>query len=480
MRGAAASLVGQTVKVVLHFVGTIALTRLLTPEDFGLVAMVTVFVALSELIRDFGMSTSGIQSEQLSLQQASNLFWVNLSLGILGGTLLIFCGPLIAIFYDEPRLEAAIPCMAAATVLNGAQAQLQVQLIRAMRFGAVIFSDCAAWTVGYAASIIGALYGMGYWALVIQPLVVACAMLGVRWTQTRFIPLRPKHLKSSVALFRAGGHYGLSYLLHFAASNADTVAIGARFGSVQVGYYNRAFQLLLAPQAALLAPMTNVVIPTLRKASLEGRDRQALLVRLQSLVGYPVAWVFVAIAFIAEPITELLFGSNWGATGVILRILALGGILWTFNTVNYWAFITSGKSEGLLICNIITKAITITSLITFSFVSQQAVAWAFSLSTGIAWLVALVIGQSRKVLSAQRFYDGGVKVIIPACLTYAASWLIQPISDRMSPWSAIIFGIIFATILFLVITISWRKSRKALLMTLHDIRTAASVMLRKT
>ncbi|MDR2564886.1 MAG: lipopolysaccharide biosynthesis protein [Bifidobacteriaceae bacterium] len=475
-RGAGASLVGQFGRVAIHFFGTIALTRLLLPEDFGLVAMVAVFVALSELIRDFGMSTSGIQAQHLSAQQASNLFWANVVLGALGGLLLVGLTPLVVALYGEPRLGTIIPWMAAATLLNGAQAQLQVQLVRAMRFVAVVVSDCLAWGAGYGFAIVGAANGMGYWALAIQPLVVACVMVVSRWWLTRFRPQKPRHLRSSTALFRAGGHYGLSSLLQFAASNADTMVIGARFGSTPLGYYNRAFQLLLAPQAALLSPMTNVVIPTLRKASQEGRDRQALLVRLQSLVGFPVAIVFLAIAGCASPLIDLLFGADWAETGTLLRILALGGVFWTLNTVNYWAFVSSGKSRGLLQSNAITKSITVAAVVLFSLISTEAVAWAFSISTGLTWLIALRVGQRHGALVSHDFVRGGIAILAPACVTYGVCWVGAPYLSGLGALVGTIAGALGAVAVFFVLSMAWGASRRALRAAFRDARTAVRSM----
>jgi PST family polysaccharide transporter len=471
-RGAGASLLGQVARVGIHFVGTVALTRLLVAEDFGLVAMVAVFVALSELIRDFGMSTSGIQADHLSAQQASNLFWANVGLGTLGGVLLVACSPLIVAMYQEPRLGAIIPWMGAATVLNGAQAQLQVQLVRAMRFGAIVTSDCLAWAAGYGVAVVGAASGLGYWALVFQPLIVACVMLTSRWALTRFRPRRPRHLRASLALFRAGGHYGLSALLQFAASNADTMMIGARFGTAQLGWYNRAFQLLLAPQAALLSPMTNVVIPTVRKAVEEGRDRQALLVRLQSLVGIPVALVFLAIAGAAAPLIELLFGPGWAETGVLLRILALGGVFWTLNTANYWAFISTGHSRGLLISNTITKSLTVGAVVGAAMLSTRAVAWAFSLSTGLTWLIALNVGHRCGALDRTGFWRGGLGILVPACLAYGVCWLLGPSLESFGPWAGAGLGIVAAVAVFLGLSFAWTGSRVSLLLAVRDAKAA--------
>ena len=122
-RGGVVTVVGQAVKLGIQMLSVIVLSRLLEPEDFGLVAMTTAFVALGSLFRDFGMHTAALQARSLSNQQASNLFWLNTALGSIAAGILALGTPLIVAFYGESRLTYLLPVMALSTVLGGASAQ---------------------------------------------------------------------------------------------------------------------------------------------------------------------------------------------------------------------------------------------------------------------------------------------------------------------------------------------------------------------
>src|SRR5690606_36313262 len=122
-RGGAVALAGQVAQLVIQFVGAVVLARLLSPEDFGIFAMLTVFLGIGALIRDFGMPTAALQARNLSEQQASNVFWVTAALSTAVAAVLALASPLIVALYDQPRLGLIAPVMAGVLIVNGLQAQ---------------------------------------------------------------------------------------------------------------------------------------------------------------------------------------------------------------------------------------------------------------------------------------------------------------------------------------------------------------------
>lgn len=167
-RGGGITLIGQAIRMAVQLASVAILSRLLSPHDFGLIAMVTVFMTLADLLRDFGMPSAALQAKDLSHQQASNMFWASTALGALSCGILVACTPLIVMLYDEPRLGRVVPALALTTLISGVQAQIQVQLARGLRFTILAVSSVLAPTVGLVVAIISALNGLGYWALVLQ------------------------------------------------------------------------------------------------------------------------------------------------------------------------------------------------------------------------------------------------------------------------------------------------------------------------
>ena len=436
-RGAGISIVGQAVKLVTQACGVVVLSRLLGPADFGIMAMVTVFVALTDMLRDFGLPTAALRAPVLSCQQASNMFWLNSALGLTGGLVLLLLGPLLMWIYSEPRVLEILPMMAAVSFLNGMQAQVQVQLLRAMRFRFVVASDVVAQLCGLSVAVVAAMLGAGLIALGLQVISAAFVLLTLRWVVLGWRPSRPRGSSGSKELIRTGMHFGFAQFLSFAASNIDTLLIGARWGPVQLGYYNRGFQLLTAPIARLVGPLSEVAIPTMRAAEAEGRDLGPLLLRAQFLVGLVSVAIFSSSAAASQWLIPWMLGEQWSASVPVFNALAVGGCFIALSNVSLWAFIVMAESRQLLFYNLVTKTITVAALVVASTFGIVAVAWTGSICLGLSWPINLLWLRFSAGLRFWDFFKGGLAVLAPGALSYAAtSWLMSLFAEHITNWGA--------------------------------------------
>ncbi|NLI85929.1 MAG: lipopolysaccharide biosynthesis protein [Propionibacterium sp.] len=423
-RGGGIVVAGSVMTALIQLAAVTILSRLLSPDDFGLVAMVTVFIVLGNLIRDFGMPTAALQAKDLSHQQASNLFWMNSGLAALAATLLVAAAPFIAGLYNEPRLIAIIPAMALVMFISGTGAQIQVHLARRMRYVVLVTSDVVSQSVALGAAILAATHGAGYWALVIQNCVAAATLLATRWIASRWVPSPFRRGHGSARLFRAGRDYGLAQLLTFLQSNADTFVIGTQLGASALGLYNRGYQLLTAPTLRLLEPLTQVIIPALNRAESEGRQRESILLRIQFVVGGALVWVFSIAAGAASVIIPLILGPGWEETITIFRILALGGAFWGLSNVSYWAFVASEKSRALLSYNLVSKPLSVVCIVIGSMFGLEGVAWGYTLGMALSWPLNLVWLARCAELPAWPFARNGLVIVSSGVLGFAVTlWL---------------------------------------------------------
>ncbi|MBC9226842.1 oligosaccharide flippase family protein [Aeromicrobium sp. 636] len=425
LRGGGITVIAQLSKTLLQLVSLVVLSRLLDPDDFGLVAMVTVALALGDLLRDFGMPTAALQARELSHQQASNMFWVNALLGSAAAVLVIASTPLLAALYDEPRLTPLVPALALTLVLNGLQVQLQVQLARAGRFLALNLTDLLAQVVALVAAIGIAVAGGGYWALVAQAVMASIALLLLRTSVARWLPARPARGAGTLETVRAGAHIGASQVLTFASANVDTIVIGAALGPAEVGYYNRAFQLLTAPISRLLGPLTQVALPTFNARERGPRERNEILLKLQFLLGAPGVVVFAATAAVASPLVDLLLGPGWERTAPIFAILAVGGCFNVLSYVSYWAFLVHAKPRELLRYNLVSKPMVIALVCVGSLYGLHGVATGYSAGLAFSWLLNLFWLGRTVELPAVRFLLNGGKLLVSGGLGFIAGSLCE-------------------------------------------------------
>lgn len=439
-RGGLVTLLGSAGTFVLQFTSVTVLSRLLAPEDFGLVAMVGVFVALGNLLRDFGLPVAALQAKDLSQQQASNLFWVNSALALLAASALSISTPLLVRLYSEQRLVAVVPALAAVILVNGVGAQIQVDLARRMRFLALVVSDVASQFAGLIVAIVLATLGAGYWSLVAQTLVAAVSTLVARWVASGWRPVRPRFGQGSAPLFRSGARLGGAYFLTFLQSNADTLVIGSLLGAQQLGYYNRAYQLLAAPVSRVLDPLTQVVLPAANRHAAEGRSVSGLLLRLQFALGCVVVWVFATAAGVAPVLLPVVLGGGWGATVDVFRILAVGGAVWVFSYVSYWTFLLKDLSRELLRYNLVTKPLSVALLCAGSAFGIRGVALGYAVGMMISWPINLVWLSRTVGFPALRFAGNGLAILGIGALSALASGAATAVTGHWPPLPSLLLA----------------------------------------
>lgn len=423
-QGAAVTVLGQAVKVLVRFGSVVVVSRLLEPADFGLIAMVGVFIAFGETIRDFGMTLIGLQRRELSHQEASNLFWVNTTLGLTAGSLLAASAGLLVSLYDEPRLWWLVPALAPTLLINGMAAQIRVQLSRSMRFRLIVLLDLSGLLLEIAVTIALAVLGFGYWALVISGLVAASFGLVAPWIATRWLPTRPRSDGASRQLLGDGAAFGVAHLLGYLASNVDTLAIGMRWGPQSVGLYNRGYQLLTLPIQQLMGPLTQVILPTVNRAVDEGHTASAVLMRVQFALGLFVIWLFAVTGATADWLIPFILGEEWRPVAPLFRALAFGGFVWSFSQVNYWRVIIDNQGRHLIYLNLVTKSITVVLIITASFFSVEAVAWASTAGLALTWPIALTWFRAVSHWDSWRQFANGMRLMVPGILaTLTGLWV---------------------------------------------------------
>ena len=247
VRGGAVTIGSQIAKFILQLGSTSILARILTPADYGLMGMVFVFINFISLFKDLGLSTATIQKAEITHNQVSNLFWVNVGLSSLIMVINWGLAPVIAWFYGEPRLTLITVVLSSAFIFGGLTVQHQALLRRQMRFSTLAKIDIFAMVVGVTVAIVWGLYRKDYWALVLMQLAMPfTTMVGV-WVACTWRPGLPKRFSGTGSLLKFGGHLTGFSLLNYFSRNLDNILIGWKVGVQELGVYAKAYQLLLMP-----------------------------------------------------------------------------------------------------------------------------------------------------------------------------------------------------------------------------------------
>lgn len=365
---------------------TAILARLVTPDDYGLLGMVTTLTALLLVFSDMGLSWATVQRKELSQAQVSNLFWLNAVAGLLLWGLCILLAPWVASFYARDELQAVTVALGATFVLGGLAAQPFALMTRRMQFKQIAKIEIAALAAAAMAGVAFALMGWGYWALVSQALVGQGVRLLLALFSAELALQRPRGGVGTTSLVRFGGLLAINGLLIYFARNLDNVLIGKVWGTDALGYYNRAYFLMLLPSMLATGVLTGLMVPTLSSfqndpARFGSAYRRA--VRLVAFFGCPIA---VGLALTAPEAVRLVYGEKWGAVVPMLMWLSIAGVTQPIYNTTGWLFTAAGKARLYLALTAFNAAaLTVTFFATVPH-GPVAVATGYGLVMGLVLL----------------------------------------------------------------------------------------------
>jgi PST family polysaccharide transporter len=421
-RGALVTIGAQAARILLQLASVIVLARLLSPHDYGLVAMVVAIIGVGEILRDFGLSSAAVQAETLSTAQRTTLFWLNTAIGALLGLVVLAIAPLIAAVYGQPELVPIARALAVTFLLNGLATQYRASLVRDLRFVALARTDVAAAAIALAVAIAAALAQFGYWAIVAQQLTGALALVILLATAARWLPGVPRRATSIRGLVGFGGNVVLSQLIGYVSNNVDSFVIGVRFGAGPLGIYSRAFQLLMTPLNQIRSPLTSVALPVLSRLSMDATRFGRFVTLGQLALGYTLVAGLGIVVGAAEPLTALLLGNQWTAAAPILRLLACAGIFQTLAFVGYWVYLARGLTRELVRYSLVSAVIRISCILVGSLGGVVGVAWGYAVAPALAWPISLWWLSRRTDLPTRALYAGAGRILGTVAVGAAATW----------------------------------------------------------
>ena len=390
IRGGLARLFAVGAGFLLRLGSLMVLARLLGPEDFGLVGMVTAFTGFLGVFRDFGLSSAAVQRTTITEVQMSTLFWINILLGLLLMAVAFAMAPAIAAFYRNPQLFWVTAVLALGFLFNAAGIQHSALLQRQMRFTALAMISVVSSIVAIAIGISGARAGYGYWALVLMtvasPLV---ATVGV-WSSTGWVPGMPRRRLGIRSMMHFGGTLTLNGLVAHVAYSADKVLIGRFWGADAIGIYGRAQQVINTPTDGLNSAVGEVAFSALSRLQDDPIRLRSYFLKGFSLVVGLTLPITVACALFADDVVFCLLGPKWKDAAAIIRLMAPTiAILAIINPLG-WLIYSLGLVARSLTIALVFTPIMITGYAIALPYGPKGVAFAYSVVM-ILWVIPHIL-----------------------------------------------------------------------------------------
>lgn len=452
VRGAAATISASGLALAAQVISTVVLARLLTPADFGVVAMVTTF---SLLVASFGLNgftEALIQFEEIDHQTASNLFWLNICAGLVLGAAFAAAGSLLAKFYHNPLVAGVATGLAVGIPIFAASVIHLALLKRAMYFGGTSTNDVLGRVMNTLVAILLAFRGWGYWALVAGIVAQQLSVTLGGWWLCPWIPSLPRRTGKTGPMVRFAAKVYGQFIVYYSQQNIDNLLVGWRFNAIALGFYKRAYDLFALTATQLTAPLNNVALASLSRLNQDNVRFRRYLASSLGMVAFVGMAASADLSLVGRAIVRLVLGSNWAESGRIFEIFGPGiGAMLLCSTVG-WVHLSIGKPGRWLRWSLVALALTVSLFLAALPWGPAGVATAWSISSWVLllpgfWYAGRPIGfRVSDLVSAIWRYTAAALVA-----GLATAWIIHgtPFWDTPSTTGAALDASLVVSMLFI-------------------------------
>ncbi len=353
------SIIGQFTKLMIKFGVNIALARLLTPKEFGLIGMVSVIIALLTSLGELGLFSSLIQKKEVNQKELSSVFWVSMLLGIAICLLLYFTAPLIVIFYHEEALLPIIRALSLIFLFNSLILTHNAILTKQLNFKRMELFSTISVVVASLVSLSMAFLNFGVWALVAQQVVASVINVGLIWLYEKWRPSFIICRDSLKNLLGFGLKVFASSIINTAFSSIDTMIIGRYFSASVLGLYSYAQTLINVSVGTFTSALVKVLFPVMSEAQNDFEKMKNTYKKALNMANLFIIPAMGTIAVLANEIIHLLLGEKWLPMVTYVQIFSVIGILYPISALNINILLAKGRADKFLNLEIIKKVLLI-------------------------------------------------------------------------------------------------------------------------
>ena len=432
----------------IRFLVVIVLARLLTPKDFGLIAMMAIFLGLAQSLVDSGFSQALVRKQDRTETDNCTVFYFNIVVGLILYLILYITAPFVSSFYDEPQLTKIMRVVSTVVIINSFSVVQRALFTTSVNFKvqayATIFSAVLSGIIG----IIMAYQGFGVWTLVAQQIIAAFINTLALWFYSSWRPVLLYSWRSFRELFSFGSKMLLSGLLDTVYVNLYRIVIGKIYNATNLGYYNNAQHFAELPSSNITSILQRVTYPVL--CSIQGEKKRLVkvyrkLLRLSAFIVFPL---MCTLAAVTSPLIDVLLGEKWHFVATLLVPLCFGMMWYPIHAINLNLLMVAGRSDLFLKLEVIKKILGVTILVS-------------SIPFGLVMMCYATIASSLLCLFINTYYTKkliGVGFfmqiydIMPTLILSISMWCVVSVVDSFitSIYGQLIFGLLLALAIFIV------------------------------
>jgi O-antigen/teichoic acid export membrane protein len=386
------SATSQIAQLLMTILISAILARLLSPSDFGLIAMVVVFSNFAAIFSGFGLTSAIVQKKEVSDEALSSAFWINVGLGALLTVTLAASAPLIAAFYSQPQLTPIVVFISTTFFIASFCNVQNGLLTRRMNFKALAIISIGATGISGPIAIFLAFSGYGVWSLAWYTVLSTSFTVIFTWIYARWVPHFLVGLRHMKGLLAFGANLtGFSFVNYF-AQNMDNLLVGRFLGSAPLGFYNLAYNLLVFPTSNISTVVGRVMFPALSIIQHDKRlvrDAYVTANRYIAAISFPLMiWMLVT----APQLIRVVYGPKWISVIPLVQIFALAGLEQSIGTNVGWIFMSQGRTDVLFKLGVFTTVLVVISFVVGLRGGVEGVVIAYTIAIYLAAYPVFLVG----------------------------------------------------------------------------------------
>jgi len=414
-------------KQLLQVLSLVVFARLLTPDDFGLFAILMIFVNFLLMFTDMGTASALIHIKNPSQKLLSSVFFFNFFVGTALCLLLVLLSGPIALFFENPPLKELLELISLNFIIVSLGVVQKARYEKELDFKNLTLIESASVLIGIMVGIVAAFKGLGVYSLVIQTLTTSILAVMMIWIIAKWRPLLYFSLSDIKSIWGYTANLTTFNFVNYFARNADNFLIGKFLSSSALGVYSLAYSIMLYPLQNISRVLLRILFPAFSHIQDDNEKFKKAYLRtifFIALVSFPV---MVGLIVTADTLVTLLFGDKWENLAVILMILAPVGILQSIGTTNGSIYMAKGNTRLLLKVGIWSTIVTILFFIGGIFFGVEGVALSYLLSNLVLFYPVFKVSWEQIDLGVYEGVRTLMPLLIISSLMGLGVWLIEKV-----------------------------------------------------
>jgi PST family polysaccharide transporter len=472
IKGGAVSLIARGLALIIQFFSVVVLARLLSPDDFGIYTMATVFTSIFFVFQDVGLTDATIQAPSLNHETLSTLFWINSGIGLIIAIIICALSPVAVLFFKKPELKLILFVSSTAFIFWGISVQHLALLKRKLKFTEASIISVTSYFLGTLASIIGAMSGMRYWSLVLRDIVSALFVFILTWIYCKWRPGLPHQSSEVNKLVKFGLNSVGFYIVNYFSNYMDKAIIGKKFGSEPLGFYSRAYYIAVTPSSFMSQSLFHVAVSTLSKLREDQKKFQSYYHNALSLISF-VGMPFSAfIVVLNKELVYILLGKQWAPTAGLFAILGISAGLFIIYQTNGWLHVSLGRSDRWFKWGIFSAVVLSSGFLVGMLISIKAIAWAYSIAIIVLTIPSLIYAGKPISITFSLLVKAISKNTMASIVSGLIFWQIKyHFLDKIALIPRVIVSFIVFTLSYLIILSLLHRRIKPIFDYYHQIKS---------